>query len=85
MGKVCSFVPFGDGLFINVESDGGSTGYQTFTETGESLGELWDGIQFSRSTYEFCDDFLYIQVWDGDYNHLHIIKAERNGAYTYLD
>lgn len=85
MGKVCSFVPFGDGLFINVESDGGSTGYQTFTETGESLWELWDGIQFSRSTYEFCDDFLYIQVWDGDYNHLHIIKAERNGAYTYLD
>lgn len=81
-GEVNSCFSLGDRLFVNVNSDNGVTGYQTFTETGESYGDLWEGIRF-QSTYESCDGYLYVQIWDG--NSYHIMKADQDGNYSYLD
>lgn len=82
-GTVNFVVPFGDGLLINVLPDEGTTNYLTFTEDGKSLGDEWNCVHF-LADYEVVDEYLYMMIDDGNYNPSQLIKAQRDGSYTYL-
>lgn len=96
IGVVNSYVPFKDGLLVNIEAEKDSKIYRTFTETGESLGEKWDSISFElssgensfeygRTPYETDKNYLYLVLIDyKDYSE-HIIKVNPDESFTYLN
>ncbi len=97
-GYVNSFVPFKDGLLINVTSEKESNDFQTFTEDGKSLGESWHGLSLNLNyeniingsyylpwKYDTDDIFLYLSVTDYENNYFnHIIKVKEDGSYIRL-